>query len=211
MANVKISALPAATTVASADVLPIVQSATTKKATFQVLSDALGVTSTVANSSSGLVFISNTTIGSGVSTVTVSNVFSSAYDNYKIVWKVASQSATANAEIYLSGSGSNYYTSGYWQAPTSSTMNFYSTGASPSSIAVVGVWQGSLAQANGSCDVYAPFLSERTYFINASSAPGYYWWSQAQAADTASSTGFTFRPSAGTITGGTITVYGYRK
>lgn len=41
MANVKISALPAATSVASADVLPIVQSATTKKATFQNVIDAV--------------------------------------------------------------------------------------------------------------------------------------------------------------------------
>lgn len=42
MANVKISALPAATTVASADVLPIVQSATTKKATFGDVAGAVG-------------------------------------------------------------------------------------------------------------------------------------------------------------------------
>jgi len=41
MANVKISALPAATSVAAADVLPIVQSATTKKATFQNVIDAV--------------------------------------------------------------------------------------------------------------------------------------------------------------------------
>ena len=42
MANVKISALPAATTGASADVLPIVQSATTKKATFGDVAGAVG-------------------------------------------------------------------------------------------------------------------------------------------------------------------------
>lgn len=42
MANVKISALPAATSVASADVLPIVQSATTKKATFGDVAGAVG-------------------------------------------------------------------------------------------------------------------------------------------------------------------------
>lgn len=41
MANVKISALPAATSVAAADTLPIVQSATTKKATFQNVIDAV--------------------------------------------------------------------------------------------------------------------------------------------------------------------------
>jgi hypothetical protein len=42
MANVKISALPAATSVAAADVLPIVQSATTKKATFTDVAGAVG-------------------------------------------------------------------------------------------------------------------------------------------------------------------------
>lgn len=42
MANVKISALPAATSVAAADVLPIVQSATTKKATFADAAAAVG-------------------------------------------------------------------------------------------------------------------------------------------------------------------------
>lgn len=41
MANVKISALPAATSVAAADTLPIVQSATTKKATFQNVIDTV--------------------------------------------------------------------------------------------------------------------------------------------------------------------------
>ena len=45
MANVKISALPAATSVAAADTLPIVQSATTKKATFQNVIDAVGTLS----------------------------------------------------------------------------------------------------------------------------------------------------------------------
>ena len=42
MANVKISALPAATSVAAADTLPIVQSATTKKATFGDVAGAVG-------------------------------------------------------------------------------------------------------------------------------------------------------------------------
>ena len=48
------------------------------------------------NASSGLVFIKSQTIGSGVSSVTVTNVFSSTFENYKVVTTgiAASGSAT---------------------------------------------------------------------------------------------------------------------
>jgi len=255
MANVKISALPAATSVAAADVLPIVQSSTTKKATFTdvagavggvrvyasaaarnsaitsptegmcvYLTDedtlqiytgsawvAIGATKTVSGVSEGLVWISNTTIGSAVSSVTVSNCFSSTYDKYKIVWSVNSQSATANAEIYFNNGASQYFNSGFWQAPTSSTVTNYSTGATATSIGIWGVWQGGIAAAHGITEIHSPYLAERTYCVSHGSAPGYMWWSQTQLADTSQNTGFVFRPSTGTITGGTISVYGYRK
>jgi len=252
MANVKISALPAATSVAAADVLPIVQSATTKEATFTdgagavggvrvyasaaarnsamaspaegmcvYLTDedtlqiytgsawvAIGATKTVSGVSDGLVYVTSQTIGSAVSSVTISNCFSSAYDNYKIVLSNTTGSTSLDLRFQLSGLTTSVYNQANIYVNTSSTVTGY--GVTLNTYTVCG--GADTGNANSfSIDVYGPFASTRTsisghgFFLNGSMLIG------CQAVDTNSRTGFVISTSTGTITGGTISVYGYRK
>jgi len=58
---------------------------------------------------SGLVFVSSTTIGTAVSSVTVSNCFSSTYTNYKIVAYGGIGSSLQAMSMTLTGSAVSYY------------------------------------------------------------------------------------------------------
>lgn len=210
MANVKISALPAATTVASADVLPIVQSATTKKATIQNVSDALGVTTTVANTSPGLVFIKSQVVGSAVSSVTVSDAFSSSYDHYKIIYSGGSASSTTDISMRLGSTSTGYFINMIFKdwgsgavngqgANGAAQWNYVGCEDTPNHVAI---------------EVYNPYLSAKTGFsgnylgIGSGRVGGVI---NGFLNDTNSYTAFTFYAGIGTITGGTIYVYGYRK
>ena len=210
MANVKISALPAATSVASADVLPIVQSATTKKATIQNVSDALGVTTTVANTSPGLVFVSSTNIGTGVASVTVSNCFSSAYDNYRITVTGGLASGSSDTSLQLTGiTGNVYQITGFYMTPGQTTINGYSPAAT--SFFLLGSIN-SIRYAH-IFDLISPFLTQQKFMVgmNGLSTSGVYNFS-GHCTSTSSASGFTITANGGqTLTGGTITVYGYRK
>jgi hypothetical protein len=60
-------------------------------------------------------------------------------------------------------------------------------------------------------DIYSPFLNTQTNFTSQTSSDQYSWSGGGYNSTSASSTGFTLTPAAGTITGGIITVMGYRK
>lgn len=213
MANVKISALPAATTVASADVLPIVQSATTKKATFQVLSDALGVTSTVAGSSAGMVFITQATLTSAANGF-INNCFSSAYQNYRIVINgVGSNATPAGAVIQLRKSGTNSAT-GYYYSVIYSTQVAGPTRGFNANVTSgeIGAF-GDIGQQSSIIDISSPFENVKTTWKDSCNGwatnGGYYaeHYHLHNVADTYD--GFYFAMSSGTFTG-KIYVYGYR-
>ena len=57
----------------------------------------------------GLELIKTQTIGSGVTTVTVSDVFSSTYDNYKIIISGGAASATGEMQMRLGSTNTNYH------------------------------------------------------------------------------------------------------
>jgi hypothetical protein len=159
---------------------------------------------------SGLVYVTSTTIGSAVSSVTVSNCFSSTYDDYLVVYHGGSSSTKNDLAIQLGTT-----TAGYYYA---SVYKDYGAGA----VASVTVNNGSSWTYAGCQDtpnaldirIYSPYKSEKS-MINAlyigpasdrvvASAGGFL-------DNTTSYTGFKMLAGAGTITGGTITVYGYRK
>jgi len=210
MANVKISALPAATTVASADVLPIVQSAITKKATFQVLSDALGVTSTVANTSPGLVYIKSQTIGSSVSSVTVSDAFSSLYDNYQILVSGGTASTSSGYLSLQLGSATTNYRYDYISANLASGTPTSAGSVGAANFPYIGFKGGNCVSAV--IEVNSPFLAMQTMVSAPAGQVGNNMGTFVGVQlDTTSFTSFVIGASTGTITGGTITVYGYRK
>jgi hypothetical protein len=155
----------------------------------------------------GLRLVKKQTIGTGVTSVTVTNAFSATYENYKIL--VSGGTGTSETAFMLTLGSAN---TGY-----SSVLNVvnYSTSA----VTAIGYNNTTLfpdcgrVNPNGnfaSFEVLSPFLTKNTRFssifengVNAGNAVGIQ-------TSTTSFTDFTIaRTATATITGGTIYVYGY--
>lgn len=160
----------------------------------------------------GLVHL-NTTTMTAVSAQSVNDVFSTTYDNYRIlVSMVGSTSQQANIRFRVGGvdaSGSNY-NFGRVSVVASSIG-----GSTSTSQTVGGV--GNFANAERSfitMDVFNPFLTVSTQWTSNSNQRqqsdfAVYNYSGSHNVDT-SYTGFTLSAASGTLTG-TISVFGYRK
>lgn len=156
----------------------------------------------------GLQLIKAQTIGSAVSSVTVTDAFSADFDNYRIVIGNSNVSVSGNSWFMsISGStGSTYNYSGDYQTYSATRTNFGA--ASQSS----GFWLGiSGGRTSSFIDIASPFLSTVTSCV--ATTMGDTWTSHGRSYDSnaASSASFTLtQATSGTMTGGTIRVYGYR-
>ena len=156
---------------------------------------------------SGLVYVTSATVGTAVSSVTVSSAFSSTYDNYRIIYTGGTGTGTVN--MTLGASITTY----------SNSLIYSSTYATPTP-AGIGSNNGAHWQYVGYCDanlchvgldVFSPNLAKYTTFGNCSYSANTNAGNNSGIHATATAyTSFTFIP-AGTFTGGTITVYGYRQ
>jgi len=158
---------------------------------------------------SGLVFVKSQTIGNGVSSVTVSDAFSATYNNYRIVINGGVASTNAPIKMQLGASTTKYYMGLNYVIYSSGTTPQAASDNDANSWGYVGY--GTTDSLAASFDVINPFESKYTQ-CHASG------WAALTAAGTAtgihqvatSYTAFNI-VSGGTFTGGTITVYGYRK
>jgi hypothetical protein len=158
---------------------------------------------------SALVLISSTTIGSAVSSVTVSNVFSATYDSYRIIINGGVGSTSSLLQFQLSG-----LTTAYYGGFTSTTYNTNTVAGVSINNASSNTYAGSANVDNLYLlmDVINPFLSKYTQMISTNvydTAPNRFGTTVAIQNNNTSVTGFVLTPSTGTITGGTIRVYGY--
>ena len=163
--------------------------------------------SAVTQSASGLTLISTTTIGSAVSSVTVSNAFSATYDSYKInISGGASSNSNIELRMTLGATATGYayelvhgaYAGTALSAGAKNQAYFRYSGSSTGTTSL-----------SFFCDLYNPYLSEFTYFnapFTTTSESGH---ASGYLDNTTSYTDFTITTSVGTITGGTIRVYGY--
>jgi hypothetical protein len=158
----------------------------------------------------GLVWISSTTVGSAVASVTISNCFSSTYDNYRIVYNGIQTSGTNAIGLTLNGSaGSTYNDAGFYIATGTATIVTETLAAT---VRIrIGICEAGPTTLAGWFDCFGPNVSGRTWANGGSMTPNYSNWRQGTDTNTASHVSFTLTPLAGTFTGGTITVYGYRK
>jgi hypothetical protein len=152
------------------------------------------------------------TIGTTASTVSVGSAFSSTYDNYEIVMAGGTASvALPSLQFQFAGitSGSYY---GAWVAAR------YTTGAT-TGLGVNGTtsWTYAGQHLNGnhvmSLKVWGANKATRKYCSNGffvAAANGDFGVSTGECIGTTAETGFNIIPSSGTLTGGTIRVYGYR-
>ena len=175
------------------------------------LPDATG---TVAlTSDPGLILIKTQAIGSSaVPNVAVTSAFSSTYDNYLI--QIINTVVSANQPdlgIQMTGTTSGYWLSGHYQSFGSATLNgSVSTGSSYFPLGSCGNGTAGAGRVSMDCAVKGPFITQPTFFSSQNASLTWNTYYNGHINNTTSYTGFTILPSSGTLTGGTIRVYGYR-
>ena len=160
----------------------------------------------------GLVVVKTQAVGTTVSSVSVTNAFSATYDNYQVQWQGGAMSGDTSINMTLTGAGSTSFYSafmyGTYQTAVTTVTNEGTEGVS-SFRNIGGGYSGS---AFLDATLYAPFISGRTTNIFAPVRYTSKWGTTTGlCVDSASITGFTISPASGTMTGGTIVIYGYRK
>jgi hypothetical protein len=157
-----------------------------------------------------LTLISTTTIGSAVSSVNVTSAFSATYDNYQIIVSGGVGSGNVAIRLKLGATATGYYAGGaYWTFASASTAPYNQSNTA--------FWDIGRTTAN-SLDAHivlkSPNLAKVTTFNTISSIStvtnGEMFIRGGMLNDTTQYTDFTLTPSSGTITGGTICVYGYQ-
>lgn len=168
------------------------------------------VWATVGPASAGaLVLISATTIGNAVASVTVSNAFSSTYDNYRITISGGVASGNADLALQLGATTTGYY-AGYNKVQYSTSGATASSNNNAANFTQVGV--GTTDSLHANFDLLAPNLAKNTnifggFGVNLTGSVSVLFGGFVN--NTTQYTAFTIIASAGTLTGGTIRVYGY--
>ena len=147
------------------------------------------------------------TVGTGVSSVTVTSAFSADYDNYLIVIQGIVNSTAANLTLQLSGITTNTYsTGGTFFTYGSTTVSGFGPAATSSWV----IGPAGTVNSHAVISVMAPnAATSKSVFAQGSSTLAYYSFA-GTCTSTSTATGFVIAPNAGTMTGGTIRVYGYR-
>jgi len=161
----------------------------------------------------GLVLLKSQTVGTTVGSVTVTDAFNTTYNDYKILY-VGGASSLTSPYLYMTISGTtgnNYFTSGVYQtlvAAAQVTFNFATT--TQFYVGAMGTFTTRIE-----IDICNPFLSlpktlnSRWSNYDLTTSTG--GVASATSVASNSATAFTLSPATGTITGGTIYVYGYKK
>jgi len=164
-----------------------------------------------AMNSVGLWLIKTQTVGTAVASVTVTDAFSSDFDNYKIVIHGGAGStggATLNMTLGATATGYYFGALGLLFA-TASVTNL--NGNNVTSWTRVGIANGN--SMNGEIELFSPNLAARTHYNGqyVQNVTGGNTVVSGGFLDNATQyTAFTLTANSGTLTGGTIRVYGYR-
>jgi hypothetical protein len=163
---------------------------------------------TPAASASGLTLVKTQTIGSGVSSVTVSDAFSTTYDSYQVIINGGLGSTDVNLNLKLGSTATGYYSTRIVSSFASATV---ASGNDNNGVTWTAVGHMSAAAIAFNLFIQDPFLSKNTKFNSLAVAP-YTTGSSGVVGgflnDSTSYTAFTITPGSGTLTGGTIRVYG---
>ena len=172
----------------------------------QTLADNGSAWVNVGATAGGLVLISATTIGTTVSSVTVSSAFSATYDNYKIMISGGAGSTVADMRMQLGATTTGYE----YQLGTFGTSGVFGDGSTSASGMMVGDCSTDMIYTV--TEIVNPFLSKFTFAFSTAYDNTNNRTQQIGAItpNTTSYTAFTLFPTSGTLTGGTIRVYGYQ-
>lgn len=158
----------------------------------------------------GLWLVKTQVIGTTVATVAVTDVFSSTYENYLVTINGGVASAQCFLTLQLGSTNTNYYSAFRGNGWNDVSANGGSSNAA--NMAYFGIGDTNTLYCNAS--IFSPNLSKRTSIRSEllfhSTTLGYGATSFGYQDSNTSFTGFTLGTSTGTLTGGTIRVYGMR-
>ena len=160
---------------------------------------------------SGLVYVKEQAIGSTpVSSIAVTSAFSSTYDDYRII--ISGVLGTVNNDTFLmqmtGSTGSTYKSTSFYMIYNNAAFNGVAFATSTSFR--IG-WTNNSTDMNYALDLLGPFAARPTFFKCDGANSTISFSNSGEDTSSSSCTGFTLTPSSGTIAGGTIFVYGYRK
>lgn len=155
----------------------------------------------------GLWLVKSQTVGTAVSSVAVTDAFNADYDNYKIIYSGGVGNTPQAIIMVLGASTASYYQTLHY-------VSYATAAVTTASVNNGGSWgyigEASTSQTLIDIDITNPYAAKFTQFAGpyigsgiAGTVGGYHGVAN-------SYTGFTLSV-AGNITGGTISVYGYRK
>ncbi len=165
---------------------------------------------------SGLVYIAQTVAGSGAATITLDNIFTATYNAYKIIASGGTTSSTNAFTMQLLDNTGAAVTTGYYETFIYSAYSGTTVlAANGNNIANFQRFGGAIATsgAYGSCEIINPFAATPTLYYSSpriDAAGGNAGYSAGQQSSASSMRGVRITPSAGTVTGVTLTAYGYR-
>ena len=154
----------------------------------------------------GLQLIKAQTIGSGVSSVAVTDVFSSTYTNYRVIMSNVDCSVSDNVlALTLGSSTASYYSASRYFSYASGTIEVNRNNAASAYLFA----SATNNDTGASFDMYQPFSNELTTWAGMTFSLNYTTVFGGLHGSATSHTGFTIATTSGTMTGGTIRVYGY--
>jgi hypothetical protein len=168
------------------------------------------VLTAAAMDSIGLWLVKTQTIGTAVSSVAVTGVFSADYDAYKVTITGGAGSASAALTLRLGATATGYY-AGYNRATYSTGGASVTSDNNAATFTRAGF--GTTNTLNANFELFQPFATKNTFFYSPFVAQDTAQIAGAGAGflnNSTSYTDFTIAPSSGTMTGGIIRVYGYR-
>ena len=156
----------------------------------------------------GLELVKAQTVGTGVASVAVTDAFSANYDSYLIRYINGTQSVANDISLQLTGLTTGYYGSSHYDAYTAAASGVNRL-SNVGQFTYVGGGDSTGALVN--CTLYNPFAAKPTFMTYQSwSGSIYHIWGAGKQTSNTSVTGFSLIAVSGTLTGGSIRVYGYR-
>jgi hypothetical protein len=167
------------------------------------------VLTAAAMDSIGLWLVKTQTVGAGVASVSVPNAFNNDFVNYRVVYdQVVCTVSDTTLGIRPGGVATTTYESGgYFVLYNGSGVGYLNAASSSFGIAI-GIT--STVNTSGAFDIYNPNIAARTRAMGMWSGDAYAGQYGGVHTVATAYTSFDFAVFAGTMTGGTIRVYGYR-
>lgn len=160
----------------------------------------------------GMVLVTSVSVGTAVSSVNVVNAFNNSYDNYVVTYSNLGASVNATQLFFRFGTAAVPVTTNYLYSGRAFFYNGVGIADVYNNAAVYwAVGSTHTSNSSGMFHVNGPNLATPSFFNGHwAGSDASFSYSGIQA-DITQHTSFHLYPSSGTLTGGYINVYGYRK